>query len=126
MKRCIRRDRLEQLQLEGSKDEKSEGDKKMKEHHELDMTSKEMKNLQKADPSLQDVRRIAEKQESKAGVGFFLKDGLLYRRWISRGRKAEGSSVEQLVLPRKCRSAVMKLAHSILLAGHLSQEQDGG
>ena len=33
-----------------------------------------MKNLQMADPSLQDVKRMAEKQESKAGVGFFLKD----------------------------------------------------
>ena len=118
-----RRDRQEQLQLEGSKDEKSERDKKMKEHHEVDMTAKEMKNLQMADPSLQDVRRMAEKQESKAGVGFFLKDGLLYCRWVSRGRKAEGSSVEQLVLPQKCRSAVMKLAHSIPLAGHLGKNK---
>ena len=57
------------------KQTRSEGDKKMKEHHELDMTAKEMKNLQIAEPSLQDVRRMAEKQESKAGVGFFLKDG---------------------------------------------------
>ncbi len=92
--------------------------------HELDISAEEMKRLQVADTSLQDVRKMAEERESRFGVGFFLKYGLLYRRHMPRGQDGERVSVEQLVLPQKCRGSMMRLAHSIPMAGHLRQEQD--
>ena len=65
-----------------------------------------------------------EKCEAKEGVGFFTRDGLLYRRWIPPGRgDEEEMAVEQLVLPRQCREMVLRLAHTIPLAGHLGRDK---
>ena len=50
-------------------------------------------------------------------VGFFHREGLLYRRWTPPGR-AEESEMEQLVLPTECRQMVLELGHEIPLAGH--------
>ena len=40
--------------------------------------------------------------EAEQGMGFFTRDGLLYRRWVPSGRREEEMAVEQLVLPEKC------------------------
>ena len=65
------------------------------------------------------------KREAKEGVGFFTKDGLLYRRWVppDRGGEGEEMAFDQLVLPRQCRKMVLKLAHTIPLAGHLGRDK---
>ena len=91
--------------------------------HELDITSEELKVLQATDPSLGDVRSAVKMQESAEGVGFYYKDGLLFRRWVPHGRDREDMAVEQLVLPKSCRGTVMGLAHSIPLAGHLGKKK---
>ena len=88
--------------------------------HELDISVEEMKTLQATDPSLDNLREIAETGVSRSGVAFFRREGLLHRRWVPKGRDRE-MSVEQLVLPQKCRDMVMKLAHTIPLAGHLGK-----
>lgn len=62
-------------------------------------------------------------RESESEVGFYTKDGLLYRRWIPKGRDGERMEVEQLILPQQCRDTVLKLAHSIQLAGHLGKNK---
>ena len=49
------------------------------------------------------------------GCGLFRKGGLLYRRWIPRGR-VEDDTVEQLVLPLQCRADVVRLAHRLPFA----------
>ena len=78
-----------------------------------------MKQLQAQDPTLRYVRISIEESEAQEGIGFFSKEGLLFRRWIPRRR--EGTKVEQLVLPTCCRSAVIQIAHSIPLGGHLGK-----
>lgn len=70
-----------------------------------------------------EVRTAVKMHESTEGVGFFYKDGLLFRRWVPFGRDKEDMAVEQLVLPRACRGTVMGLAHSIPLAGHLGKKK---
>jgi transposase InsO family protein len=72
--------------------------------HELDISAKELKALQGTDIMLGNVRKSVK-----------TRDGLLYRRWIPSGCSG--------VLPKKCREAVLKLAHSIPLAGHLGRDK---
>jgi len=90
--------------------------------HELNISVEEMKVLQATDPTLGNLRKIAETSVSRPGVAFFWRDGLLYRRWVPKGRDRE-MSVEQLVLPQKCHAMVMKLAHTTPLAGHLGKNK---
>lgn len=46
---------------------------------------------------------------------------LLYRKWILPGRNSEEMAAEQFgILPRSCRD---KVAHSILMAGHLGKDK---
>lgn len=105
----------------GSEDDGEPG--KLDYRHEVDLSVEELKGLQATDPTLQGLRKAAEVQSVKSGLGFFQKDGLLYRRWVPRGRDREEMSVEQLVLPQQCRETVMRLAHSIPLAGHLGKNK---
>ena len=69
---------------------------------------------------LEAVRRAADGHPCSAGVGFFRRDGLLYRLWTPPGREEE-ITTEQLVLPMQCRKAVLKVAHDIPLLGHLGK-----
>ena len=89
--------------------------------HELDISAEELKTLQTTDVTLRSVRDAVKTCEAEQGIGFFTRDGLLYRRWVPSGRREEEMAVEQLVLPEKCRKTVMKLAHSIPLAGEIRQ-----
>ena len=87
----------------------------------LDMAAPELQVLQEKDPTLQEARNAAEHSSGKNKTGFFKRNGILYRRWIPDGY--EEREVEQLVLPTKCRQAVLKLAHEIPLSGHLGKEK---
>lgn len=91
--------------------------------HALDISGEELQRLQKADESLASIHKAADGECSTAGVGFFRRGGLLYRRWEPPGRKIEELAVEQLVLPQALRSAVLTLAHTIPLAGHLGRDK---
>ena len=62
-----------------------------------------------------------ESSVTMAGDGFFRRDGVIYRRWMPKEGTVTGE-VEQLVLPRRCRNIVLKLAHSISLVGHLRKK----
>ena len=80
-----------------------------------------MAQQQAADGTLRAAREVAlGKKDTAAGEGFYYRDGLLYRQW--KGGKTE-EAVEQLVLPVGCRSAVMAVAHSIQLGGHLGRRK---
>ena len=48
--------------------------------------------------------------------------GLIYWRWTPPGCDEE-MGVEQLVLPKVCRKAVLELAHKIPLAGHMGKDK---
>lgn len=87
----------------------------------LDMSAAE--KLQDEDATLLKVREAADGHPCSAGVGFFRREGLLYRKWTPPGRNEEEMEVEQLVLPKACRETMMKLAHEIPLAGHMVKEK---
>ena len=87
----------------------------------LDITAEELQAMQEEDPSLEEVRLAADGQPSSAGVGFFRRDGIIYRRWVRPGQS--GEEVEQVVVPEACRESLLELAHSIPLAGHLGREK---
>ena len=73
-------------------------------------TRQQLQELQEKDESLAPLRGLI-KPQSDAQIGdFYVRDGLLYRKWLPPGRSEE-MMVEQLVLPSVCRSTVLSLAH---------------
>ena len=50
--------------------------------HIFDTTMDQFRSLQESDPTLETIREAAKGHPSTAGVGFFEKEGLIYRRWI--------------------------------------------
>ena len=88
----------------------------------LEITAKEPSKLQNEDKSLKSVHQTA-KGVSTAGRGFFQRDGLIYRRWIPPGQDEGEMSIDQLVLPSSCRKAVVQLAYTIPLAGHMRRKK---
>ena len=78
------------------------------------------RKLQEDDQSLAKIRREAMDDVRKAvGGHFYRQEGLLYRRWVKRGSEEE----DPLVLPLKLRQAVMRLGHSVQMAGHLGRRK---
>ena len=89
----------------------------------LQATREEVKQWQERDPTLTKAWGLAQQGKTEPTVGegahFYLQDGLLFQHWHPRGK--QGSDVqacEQLVLPKQCRSLVLRLAHDVPLAGH--------
>ena len=69
--------------------------------HALDIGSK-MQTLQETNTSLNSARQAADENSCSSGIGFFKKDGLLYRLWTPPDRNKEDMAVEQLVVPTQC------------------------
>jgi hypothetical protein len=90
--------------------------------HALEISASELSKLQDQDGTLAKVRDAADGKPSTAGIGFFKRGGLIFRRWTPPGR-GEDMEIEQLVLPKECRQTVLELAHDIPLAGHLGKEK---
>ena len=60
----------------------------------------------------------------KENVTFFIREGLLHRRWRPEGSDiGDCRTTEQLVLPESMRQDVMRLAHEIHLAGHMEKQK---
>ena len=93
------------------------------EFENLNFTSAEMKRQQAKDPTSAVIRTAAEGGASTASVGFFKRDGLLYRRWTPPGSNGELFEIEQLVLPMQCRKPVLDLAHQIPMVGHMGKNK---
>ena len=88
----------------------------------LELSADQLKKLQEKDDTLSKIREAADGHPNSAGIGFFKQDGLVYRKWTPP-RRGEGYEIEQLVLPKECRRAVLELGHEIPLAGHLGVEK---
>ena len=97
----------------------------VEDRHGLDFSREELKRLQAKDTTLEQVRwYVSGKVKPPVGVSFFERDGLLYRQWDAKETDGDGvRAVEQLVLPVVCRKTVLKLAHTVPLAGHLGQRK---
>ena len=90
----------------------------------LASSAEELRASQEADPTLVAVREAVSGAEDDRSSNYFKKDGLLYhRRKHAAGGAGEDSAVEQLVLPKKFRKAVLNLAHSVPTAGHLGKRK---
>ena len=89
----------------------------------LEVTAEELWSLQEGDGTLEAVRKAASGEACLGGVGFFKRDGLLFRRWTPPAPGSEEIVVEQLVLPKQCRQTVLRLAHEIPLAGHMGKNK---
>lgn len=96
------------------KQDPSTGDKKSV-ANTLELSPGELRELQEKDDTLTKIREAADGHANSAGVGFFNRDGLVYRRWTPPGR-GEEYEIEQLVLPKACRKAVLALGHEIPLS----------
>eukprot|EP00731_Ephydatia_muelleri_P022383 Em0014g974a len=84
----------------------------------LDISADELQRLQENDSTLANIRQmVADEARKGEDSEYFMKDGLLSRRWAPYGRKE--FEIEQLVLPKQLRRTVLELAHEIPLAGHL-------
>ena len=83
------------------------------------MCRSDLKGLQEGDPTLQSVREMARAGQNR----FYIRKGIIHRKWNPPGREGPEFEVDQLVLPTKYRPLVMKMSHCILLAGHLGQDK---
>ena len=76
--------------------------------------------------TLLELRQLQESDELLAKVGedlgYFQKDGIMYRRWIPQGR-GQDDAVEQVVLPKQYRRAVRELPNTIPLGDHLGKKK---
>ena len=117
-KRAIKQEYRQDLGLE----EEKESEDTTVNRHAVDIGLEELKTLQETDSTLDAIRRAIHHPSSKAGTGFFKRDGLMYRQWAPLKQNGE-STVEQLVLPLQCRKTVLNLAHTIPLSGHLGKDK---
>ena len=92
--------------------------------HVLELSVEELRAFQEADPTLTAVRGATSRSEKDDLTGiYFKKDGLLYHRRNPAGRAGKYSTVEQLVLPKKCHKTALNLAHNVPKAGHLGKQK---
>ena len=90
----------------------------------LGSLAEELRASQEADITLVAVREAVSVAEDDRSSNYNKKDGLLYhRRKHAAGGAGEDSAVEQLVLPKKFRKAVLNLAHSVPTAGYLGKQK---
>jgi len=75
----------------------------------------EIKAKQKKDDSLKEYWDLVDKPVEVGKPQFFLKKGILYRKYS--GKKDTDEKI-QLVVPTELRQKVVSLAHDTLLAGH--------
>ncbi len=68
-------------------------DKPMEETKRACSGAEEFQKLQQEDVTLEDTRKAADAHPALTGDGFFKKNGLVYRRWLPRG-KPRGDEVE--------------------------------
>ena len=87
---------------------------------ESQWTREELQRWQKEDESLETVRREVRDQSSLLGSGFYVEKGLIYRQWVPPSQ-GEDMAVKQLMLLIECRATILKVAHSIPMAGHLGK-----
>ena len=81
----------------------------------LDVKPDALKDLQRSDASLRSsFEKVKEEHMLKENENcFVLQDGLLYRIFQTKSGK-----VQQVVVPKKLRPTVLKVAHDLAMAGH--------
>lgn len=81
-------------------------------HREL--IEEQMKNSTLAE-LFQSVRPVSEVKD--LAQGYFIEDGVLFRKWVPHGEGFMGEPVYQVVIPEKFRNGVLRVAHDD--SGHM-------
>ena len=82
---------------------------------------------QQEDSTLKKVREMVNSGDEKVSKGgarsvFVTKCGIIYRRF-KQGSGSQNQTCSQLVVPKKYRNTVLKLAHETLMSGHFSSKK---
>ena len=82
--------------------------------------SQNLKHERQSDPTLREVRELANiKEEDKEETCFFFRNGILYRKF-----KIQNDEIlEQIVVPEMHGNHIMHVAHDIPLGGHLGNKK---
>jgi len=83
--------------------------------HGLDTGPEQLIEQQKTDQTLKKYWELAENPVENGKAQFFIKNGILYRKYID---KHDGEGIIQIVVPESLREKVVSLAHDTLLSGH--------
>ena len=91
----------------------------------LNITKQEFQNLQETDPTLEPIRRVITDEVPQRNTGiFFKREGILYRLWSSKDADQESQrTIEQLILPTKCRKLALEVAHDTPMGGNLGRKK---
>ena len=90
--------------------------------HPLDgVRADDLNVLQQEDEILAATSKAADGEQGTAGEGFHWQDGILYQQWTPLRRATDTMTIEQLVLPFRCRKTVLQVAHQFPMAGHLGK-----
>ncbi|KAJ8023192.1 hypothetical protein HOLleu_38300 [Holothuria leucospilota] len=79
---------------------------------------RQMQQREEAFKSLYD-RLIPYDDIDKHRVCFYVKDKVLMRKWQTKLQNRNNKEYHQIVVPRQCREAILKVAHDIPMGGHL-------
>ncbi len=60
------------------------------------------------DPSLQEIVKAARGTPSMAGTGFFMRNGLIYRRWKPRRKESDAEISATTVMSERCYGIVTR------------------
>ena len=77
---------------------------------------------QEKDMDIEKLRKeaVSEKEVEKMNIGYYLKDGLLMRKWKERNTDNEDcNEIHQIVVPTVYRKDILHMAHDSPYAGHL-------
>lgn len=88
-----------------------------------EVTPKEIAQEQKTDQTLEKLRTLAKDNSEKSykdggKTKIYERNNIMYRDFTSP-KCSNGKVFQQLIVPKKYRNAVMKLAHETIMAGHL-------
>ena len=90
---------------------------------DVSYSREKLKELQKRDEDLSSLRKeaLSESEIKEVPVGYFLKDGILMRKYRPPEVPAteEWSVIQQVVVPKPYRSEIMAMAHDLPVSGHL-------
>ena len=90
---------------------------------DISLSQRKLIQEQVNDPTLSDVREKALPPDeiAKVSVGYFLRDGVLMRKWRPPDIPAneEWAVLNQIVVPKVYRDEILSMAHSLPLGGHL-------
>ena len=67
--------------------------------------------------------RSSEKRESRGIVSWFMEYNVLIYRYFENKLDTTGDTNKQLVVPKKYRGTILKLAHESILGGHLGMKK---